>query len=124
MPAGKPYAVKTTEAPHYRRFVLQQGGNPLAGPGGGGRLAARGHRGPLGVGDGKGVMFVSHTGEIFPAGFLPLRCGRFPADFGGRGLSEPSRLSSPAAIPTISRASAASASIAASAAAAVRGPTP
>ncbi|RMG03472.1 MAG: radical SAM protein, partial [Planctomycetota bacterium] len=27
-----PFAVKTTEAPHYRRFVLQQGGDPLAGP--------------------------------------------------------------------------------------------
>jgi radical SAM protein with 4Fe4S-binding SPASM domain len=23
-------------------------------------------------------MFVSHTGEIYPAGFLPLQCGRFP----------------------------------------------
>ena len=30
--------------------------------------------------DGKGIMFVAHTGEIFPAGFLPLCCGRFPAD--------------------------------------------
>ena len=77
----QPYAVKTTEAPHYRRFVMQQGGDPMAGPahGGGGR-AGHGHRGPLGVGDGKGVMFVSHTGEIFPAGFLPLACGRFPRD--------------------------------------------
>ena len=42
--------------------------------------ARRGHRAPLGVGDGKGIMFVSHTGEIFPAGFLPLCCGRFPHD--------------------------------------------
>ena len=77
----QPYGVKTTEAPHYRRFVLQQGGNPLAGPGGeedGGRR--RGHRAPLGVGDGKGVMFVGHNGEIYPAGFLPLCCGRFPRD--------------------------------------------
>jgi len=75
------YAVKTTEAPHYRRFVLQQGGDPLAGPGG--AHGARGHAGrraPLGIGDGKGIMFVSHTGEIYPAGFLPLRCGRFPED--------------------------------------------
>ena len=77
----KPYGVKTTEAPHYRRFVLQQGGDPLAGPQGKDDSAARrGHRAPLGVGDGKGVMFVSHTGEIFPAGFLPLGCGRFPQD--------------------------------------------
>jgi MoaA/NifB/PqqE/SkfB family radical SAM enzyme len=77
----QPYGVKTTEAPHYRRFVLQRGGHPLAGPGGtrdSGRH--RGHRAPLGVGDGKGVMFISHVGEIYPAGFLPLVCGRFPED--------------------------------------------
>ncbi|MBN2021234.1 MAG: TIGR04053 family radical SAM/SPASM domain-containing protein [Pirellulales bacterium] len=75
----KPYAVKTTEAPHYRRFVLERGGDPLAGPGdASGRPAA--HRAPLGVTDGKGVMFVNHRGEIYPAGFLPLLCGRFPHD--------------------------------------------
>jgi radical SAM protein len=78
--AGRqPYAVKTTEAPHYRRYVLQHGGDPLAGPRrprGGRRL----HRAPLGVTDGKGVMFTSHIGEIYPAGFLPLVCGRFPKD--------------------------------------------
>lgn len=75
----KPYAVKTTEAPHYRRFVLQRGGNPLAGPQGESDSSARrGHRAPLGVIDGRGIMFVGHTGEIFPAGFLPLCCGRFP----------------------------------------------
>ncbi len=75
----QPYGVKTTEAPHYRRWVLQHGGHPLAGPrsaeGGRGR---RVHRAPLGVTDGRGVMFVSHNGEIFPAGFLPVVCGRFP----------------------------------------------
>ncbi len=75
----QPYSVKTTEAPHYRRFVMQQGGDPLAGPHGSaddGRH--RGHRAPLGVGDGKGVMFVSHRGEIYPSGFMPLLCGKFP----------------------------------------------
>ena len=35
---------------------------------------------PLGVTDGKGVMFVSNIGEILPAGFLPVCCGRFPRD--------------------------------------------
>ena len=77
----QPYAVKTTEAPHYRRYVLQHGGNPLAGPDKADEEPAvpiSRHRAPLGVGDGKGVMFVSHTGEIYPAGFLPLACGRFP----------------------------------------------
>ena len=89
------YAIKTTEAPHYRRFVLQRKGDPLAGP----RVAPvsnlprhgrddtqvnavlqAGHRAPLGVRDGNGIMFVGHTGEIFPAGFLPVECGRFPDD--------------------------------------------
>lgn len=76
----QPYAVKTTEAPHYRRYVLQHGGDPLAGPGGKRDPERRGHRAPLGVGDGKGVMFVSHTGEIYPSGFLPILCGKFPED--------------------------------------------
>ncbi len=103
----QPYAVKTTEAPHYRRYVLQHGGDPLAGPRAqdvqasqpeqssgpasdpsnlpavsshGGGPSKRMHRAPLGVTDGKGVMFVGHTGEIYPAGFLPLLCGRFPQD--------------------------------------------
>lgn len=69
----QPYAIKTTEAPHYRRFVIKQQGDPLAG-----RRDSHGRRAPLGVRDGKGVMFVAHDGQIFPAGFLPLACGRFP----------------------------------------------
>ena len=74
------YSVKTTEAPHYRRFVLERGGDPLAGPTTDKEDSAkrRGHRAPLGVGDGKGVMFISHNGDIYPAGFLPLKCGQFP----------------------------------------------
>lgn len=87
----KPYAIKTTEAPHYRRYVLQHGGHPLQrktpGPVGTANPPAEErkgpslplHRAPLGVTDGKGVMFVSHIGEIYPAGFLPICCGRFPA---------------------------------------------
>jgi radical SAM protein len=64
--------VTTTEAPHYRRVVLQ-------------RLQAEGRSGqevrdhPLrrgfGIRDGNGVMFISHTGEIHPSGFLPLAVG-------------------------------------------------
>ena len=77
----QPYAVKTTEAPHYRRYVLQQSGNPLAGPTGHpGASHDVGHRAPLGVRDGKGIMFVSYNGDIYPAGFLPVLCGTFPED--------------------------------------------
>ncbi len=69
----QPYAVKTTEAHHYRRYVLQEHGNPLSG----GR-PGQGQRAPLGVNDGKGVMFISHTGMVYPSGFMPIRCGKFP----------------------------------------------
>jgi radical SAM protein len=68
---GRP-VVTTTEAPHYRRVALQ-------------RLKAEGRSGeelqhhPLrrgfGIRDGNGVMFISHTGEIQPSGFLPLAVG-------------------------------------------------
>ena len=84
----KPFAIKTTEAPHYRRFVLRQGGNPLDVPrpfrfgkeqnGDSSILTKVRHRAPLGITDGRGIMFVSHNGLIYPAGFLPLECGRFP----------------------------------------------
>ena len=76
---SKPFAVKTTEAPHYRRYVLHHGGNPLEGARGEGRGAREmRHRAPLGVTDGRGIMFVAQNGEIFPAGFLPVACGKFP----------------------------------------------
>lgn len=28
--------------------------------------------------DGRGIMFVSHTGEVYPSGFLPILCGKVP----------------------------------------------
>lgn len=78
---SKPFAVKTTEAPHYRRFVLEKGGNPLGGPNGHASVhPGRKHRAPLGVTDGRGIMFVAENGAIYPAGFLPIECGRFPND--------------------------------------------
>jgi radical SAM protein len=78
---SKPFAVKTTEAPHYRRYVLQHGGNPLAMAGNEEQGAGeKRHRAPLGVTDGRGIMFVAQNGEIFPAGFLPIVCGKFPDD--------------------------------------------
>lgn len=72
----QPYGIKTTEAPHYRRYVLQHGGRP-------GRSTFTGRprrasKAPLGINDGKGVMFISHTGRIYPSGFLPIECGRYP----------------------------------------------
>jgi len=73
------FDIKTTEAQHYRRFMLQQ------------RVAERKAgvethaihdkaaddlgRAPRGLNDGKGFVFISHTGEVFPSGFLPLSGG-------------------------------------------------
>ena len=75
---SQPYAIKTTEAQHYRRFVLQRRGSPQMAPESVG--TGRKQRAPLGINDGKGVMFIDHTGRIFPSGFLPIQCGRFPHD--------------------------------------------
>jgi len=72
----RPYAIKTTEAPHYRRFVLlnerDSNRSPDAPP------ARPRAFSPLGVNDGKGVMFIGHTGVIQPSGFMPTACGTFP----------------------------------------------
>ncbi len=73
------FGIKTTEAPHYRRYVLQQrkqqNKSAPQRP-----TTTMGRRAPLGVNDGKGVMFVSHSGSIYPSGFMPIECGKFPAD--------------------------------------------
>lgn len=60
-----PFSIKTTEAPHYRRVAVQRNGKDVP-------VEIR--RG-FGVRDGNGIMFVSHIGEIYPAGFLPLPLG-------------------------------------------------
>ncbi len=75
----QPYMIKTTEAPHYRRFVIQHQhpGRHDATPATNDRPAAFS---PLGVNDGKGVMFVGHTGLVHPSGFMPIVCGLFPLD--------------------------------------------
>ncbi|MFV0442997.1 MAG: TIGR04053 family radical SAM/SPASM domain-containing protein [Planctomycetaceae bacterium] len=72
----QPYAIKTTAAPHYRRFVLQHSRTDCNSRRSGSRLAAS----SFGVNDGRGVMFVSHRGLIMPSGFLPIVCGAFPQD--------------------------------------------
>ena len=111
-------AIKTTEAPHYRRVVLQRaaGVTPRTGalydqltelsqselrdhP-----VPERPARPPIDVNAGRGFVFVSHVGEVFPSGFLPHSVGdvrttslpeiyrdsplmrqlRTPSGFGGR----------------------------------------
>lgn len=87
LPARRPI-VTSTEAPHLRRILLQQ------------HSLATG----AGIRDGNGILFISHTGEIAPSGFLEIHAGnvrssqlsdvyrasplfqalRRPEDFGGR----------------------------------------
>ncbi len=74
---NSPFTVATTEAPAYRRVALEQmraGG--LTGDQIKRNPAARG----FGIRDGHGIMFVSNTGEICPAGFLPLAAGNVRRD--------------------------------------------
>lgn len=69
-----PFDIKTTEAQHYRRYVAQQRkteGGPKAAAQAGGDVIQR----QAGINDGKGFVFISHTGEIFPSGFLPVTAG-------------------------------------------------
>ena len=60
---AEPFGVKTTEAPFYRRVGLQTDGDETASRRRGGITA------------GRGFAFVSHTGEVYPSGFLPRSAG-------------------------------------------------
>lgn len=88
------FDIKTTAAQHYRRVVLQRSAalaerdsaNVRARPknnGNGAQLdngrARRPRDGisrmPVGINDGNGCVFISHTGEVYPSGFLPVSAG-------------------------------------------------
>lgn len=63
-----PFRISTVEAPHYRRYWIRRRLAEGASPG---ELERAGPRMGFGMRDGHGVVFVSHRGEVFPAGFLP-----------------------------------------------------
>ena len=73
------FHIKTTEAQHYRRYVLQQQvAEKRAGRDGHVHAAKETDtigRAPRGLNDGKGFLFISHTGEVYPSGFLPFSAG-------------------------------------------------
>jgi radical SAM protein len=93
------YNVRTTEAMHYRRYVLQQmmavqgkSTDEMIDPNTGlidastifmhspkpiGVQMQSGAitRAPKGVNEAKGFVFISHIGDVFPSGFLPLKAG-------------------------------------------------
>ncbi|MFB6069305.1 MAG: TIGR04053 family radical SAM/SPASM domain-containing protein [Halobacterium sp.] len=67
------FGVKTTEAPHYRRVAMQRRDAGEEGPTDGPEADGIGRR--MGITAGNGFAFVSHTGEVFPSGFLPKSAG-------------------------------------------------
>jgi radical SAM protein len=102
-----PFAIKTTEAMHYRRYLIQQrmkegrpttgihddaGARPTAHPTAHqGWTVTSGHPGQgseakaVGwatkrVNDGRGFVFISHIGKVYPSGFLPIEGGDLHTD--------------------------------------------
>jgi MoaA/NifB/PqqE/SkfB family radical SAM enzyme len=75
------FDIKSTEAQHYRRYLLQRkaeekrkGNRQVPAPPV--RSAGDGiGRAPRGINDGKGFVFISHLGEVFPSGFLRVSAG-------------------------------------------------
>lgn len=65
------FHIKTTEGQHYRRYVLQQ---KARGPNARSQAELIASS-PKSVNDGKGFVFISHIGEVYPSGFLPLSAG-------------------------------------------------
>jgi AdoMet-dependent heme synthase len=88
-------AIKTTEAPHYRRIAIQRAGlspgvtldeafplgplrSRLRHDTAGmltGREQPRRPRPPIDVNSGRGFAFVDHVGVVYPSGFLPIAVG-------------------------------------------------
>jgi radical SAM protein with 4Fe4S-binding SPASM domain len=88
------FDIKTTEAQHYRRYILQMRAaesrhhrpgcvadapasfTPTTEKEAAGEDSSDGiGRAPRGLNDGKGFIFISHLGEVFPSGFLPMSAG-------------------------------------------------
>ena len=85
------FDIDSTEAQHYRRYLLQRrtearrtGEQPgqmfprfpqLSAMPIGVETSDGIGRAPRGISDGKGFVFVSHLGEVYPSGFLPVSSG-------------------------------------------------
>ncbi|MDQ0158265.1 TIGR04053 family radical SAM/SPASM domain-containing protein [Alkalibacillus salilacus] len=80
------FDIKTTAAQHYRRVVIQNkmrenlneheqiNYEDALMSGKTGQLDGLG-RAPKGVNDGNGFVFISHTGDVYPSGLLPVKAG-------------------------------------------------
>jgi AdoMet-dependent heme synthase len=80
------FDIKTTAAQHYRRVVIQSKMRETKDAeqqiryedalmqGKTGQIDGLG-RAPQGVNDGNGFVFISHTGDVYPSGLLPVKAG-------------------------------------------------
>jgi radical SAM protein with 4Fe4S-binding SPASM domain len=80
-----PFDIKVTAAPMYRRVAIQRrkaemNGAAVTFQGAGFQYADGLNRPTRGVNDGNGFMFISHTGDIQPSGFLPITAGNVRQD--------------------------------------------
>jgi radical SAM protein with 4Fe4S-binding SPASM domain len=70
--AAFPFAVSTTEAPHYRRIMLEhlraEGLTPE-------QITAHPVHRSFGLRDGNGIMFIAANGDVQPSGFLAMAAG-------------------------------------------------
>lgn len=74
---GGKMEVKVTCGPHYERVVreekaAQRPQHPVSSNSG---VGHPGHGHSKGCLAGSGVLFVGHSGEVFPCGYLPINCG-------------------------------------------------
>jgi radical SAM protein with 4Fe4S-binding SPASM domain len=69
------FDIKTTEAMHYRRYLARRIREDMSAPD-----PERAVWRTAGVSDGRGFIFISHTGEIYPSGFLPISAGNVRVD--------------------------------------------
>jgi radical SAM protein with 4Fe4S-binding SPASM domain len=68
--------MKVTCGPHYERVVRQEGLHQFRAKAGGAVPGRSGHGGASkGCLAGLGVLFVGHQGDVFPCGYLPVKCG-------------------------------------------------
>ena len=69
-----PFKIKTSEAPHYRRYVLQQQALARADAAEPSRFGD-GIPGIMPVNEERGTVFISHTGEVYPSASLQVTGG-------------------------------------------------
>jgi radical SAM protein len=82
------FIIRTVEAPFFRRVVVQRRENPGLRPVGDlypelvaglverlGEPSEKSSAHTAATRDGKGIVFVAHDGQVYPAGFLPLSLG-------------------------------------------------